>query len=58
MPLEKMSKVGDFPYRLVDGSNSILQNATRWDVKRRVMQQEKVFLIRVSRDNYQTPGEA
>jgi hypothetical protein len=42
MSLEKMSKVGDVPYRLADGSNSILQNATRWDSKRKVMQHEKV----------------
>jgi hypothetical protein len=26
-----------------DGSNSILKNATRWDSKHRVMQQEKFF---------------
>jgi hypothetical protein len=27
----------------IDGSNFVLQNATRWESKRRVMQQEKVF---------------
>jgi hypothetical protein len=26
---------------VLDGSNSILKNATRWDSKSRVMQQEK-----------------
>jgi hypothetical protein len=41
-----------------DGNNYILKTATRWDSKRRVMQQEKVFPIGVTRGNYRILGEA
>jgi hypothetical protein len=41
-----------------DGSNSILKNATSWDSKRRLVQQEKFAPTRVTQGNYRTRGEA